>query len=139
MNAQPLFKQGEPSQNVIVLLERLQSTDPASPDIDEDNTLENWGHYQFTAGGLTLSSSLTTWEDVGSVAFALKLVAAALKTCKEVRLICTNAGLSTTGGFPSDIYLENTLDFLEKCWVKAGGVSPVFSRSHILSLYSHFF
>lgn len=123
MNAQPLSKQGNPSQNVATLLERIQSTDPASPDIDEDNKGQSWGHYQFTAGGLTLSSSLTTWQDVGSVATAFKLVAAALKTCREARLMCKNAGMSTTVGFISDVYLEKTLESLENCWIGASGVS----------------
>lgn len=132
MNAQSSFKQDKPSQNVLMLLERLQSTDPTSLDIDEDNTLQSWGHYQYMAGGLTLLSSLTTWEDVGSVAIAFKLVTAALKMCREAWLICANAGMSTTGGFISDVYLEKTLDSLEKCWVGAGGVSPMFSCSHIL-------
>ncbi|KAH9032842.1 hypothetical protein EDB84DRAFT_1561857 [Lactarius hengduanensis] len=59
MNAQILFKQGKSSNNVTTLLERVQFADPGSPDIDEDNM------------------------DVGSVATAFKLVAAALKTCQE--------------------------------------------------------
>lgn len=123
MNAQPSFKQGETSQNVATLLERIESADPSSPDIDEDNMGQSWGHYQFTAGGLSPSSSLTTWQDVGSVATALKLVAAALKTCREARLMCANAGASTSVGFISDVYLEKTLECLESCWVGAGGVS----------------
>ena len=123
MNAQPSFKQGNPSQNVTTLLERIQSADPTSPDIDEDNKGQSWGHYQFTAGGLTLSYSLTTWQDIGSIATAFKLVAAALKTCREARLTCKDAGVSTTVGFISDVYLEKTLESLESCWVGAGGVS----------------
>lgn len=137
MNAQPSFKQGEPSQNLLALLERVQSTDPTSSDIDEDNMGPSWGHYQFTAGGLTLSNSLTTWQDIGSVAIAFKLIAAALKTCREARLMC--AGISTMGGFISDIYLEKTLDGLETCWVGAGGVRAMFSSSLSLIYYCWLF
>ena len=131
MNAQPLFKQGQSSQQVITLLERIQSADPGSPDLEEDDLGASWGHYQFTAGGLTLSSALTTWQDVGSVMTALKLVAAALKTCHEARRICADTGASN---FLSDVYLGKTLEHLEECWVGAGGVraytSPKFSYIH---------
>ncbi|KAF8256925.1 hypothetical protein EI94DRAFT_1744036, partial [Lactarius quietus] len=121
MNAEPSFRQGTTSPNVATLLERVQFADPSSPDFDEDNLGQNWGHYQFTAGGLTLSSTLTTWQDVGSIATALKFVAAALKTCLQAREMCANAGASTMAGFLSDVYLEKTLDHLKNCWVGAGG------------------
>ncbi|KAH9030472.1 hypothetical protein EDB84DRAFT_1271399 [Lactarius hengduanensis] len=122
MNAHASFKQGKPSNNVTALLERIQFADPGSPDIDEDNTCQSWGHDLFTAGGISPSSSLTTWEDVGSAATAFKLVAAALKTCREARQMCVNAGTPKMDGFISDIYLEQILECLEKCWVGAGGV-----------------
>ncbi|KAH9036407.1 hypothetical protein EDB84DRAFT_1560889 [Lactarius hengduanensis] len=121
MNAHASFKQGKPSNNVTALLERIQFADPGSPDIDEDNTCQSWGHDLFTAGGISPSSSLTTWEDVGSAATAFKLVAAALKTCREARQMCVNAGTPKMDGFISDIYLEQILECLEKCWVGAGG------------------
>ncbi|KAH8987563.1 hypothetical protein EDB86DRAFT_2832261 [Lactarius hatsudake] len=122
MNAQSSFKQSEPSKQVTTLLDRIQFADPSSPDIDEDNACQGWGHEQFTAGGITLSSSLTSWQEVGNVATALKLVAAAIKTCQEARLMCENAGTPKTSGFISDVYLEKTLECLESCWVGAGGL-----------------
>ena len=122
MDALPSFEQGETSEKVTMLLERIQTADPGSEDIDEDNKGLSWGHYQFTAGNLTLASSLTTWQDVGSVATAFKLVAAVLKTCQEARQMCENTGTPKTGGFLSDVYLEKAFDCLEKCWVGAGGV-----------------
>ncbi|KAH9024041.1 hypothetical protein EDB83DRAFT_2320137 [Lactarius deliciosus] len=121
MNAQASFKQGKPSINVTALLERVQFADLGSLDIDEDNTCQSWGHDLFTAGGISLSSSLTTWEDVGSIATAFKLVAAALKMCQEARLMCVNTGTPKIDGFISDIYLKKILECLEKCWVGAGG------------------
>jgi hypothetical protein len=138
MDAQPSFNQGVPSENVATLLERIECADPGSPDIDEDNRGQSWGHYQFTQGGLSPSSSLNTWQDIGSVATALKLVAAALKTCQDARVMCTNAGtLNVTSGYISDIYLEQILERLEKCWVNAGGVRVHFLlRVHLIH---HFF
>ncbi|KAI9431496.1 hypothetical protein H4582DRAFT_2062723 [Lactarius indigo] len=72
MNAQMSFKQGKASDNVTTLLD--------------------WGHDLFTAGGVSPSSSLTTWENVGSVATAF-----------------------------NDVYLEKILECLQNCWVGAGG------------------
>jgi hypothetical protein len=121
------FQQGETSEKVTTLLERVQSADPGLPDLDEDDVGQGWGHYQFTAGGLSPSSVLTSWQDVGSVDTAFKLVAAAIKTCQEARLMCANAGTPKTTGFISDVYLEKTLECLEKCWVDAGGVCIGFT------------
>lgn len=136
MDALPSFELGKTSEKVTTLLERVQSADPSSPDIDEDDKGVSWGHYQFTAGGLSPTSSLISWQDVGSVATALKLVAAALKTCQEARLMCANTETLKTNAFISDVYLEQILRCLEDCWVGAGGV-----RIHSLlqvcnSLYS---
>ena len=127
MNTQPMFKQGMPSEQVTTLLERVQFADPTSPDIDEDNVGPSWGHYQFTAGGISPSCSLTSWDDVGNVATAFKLVAAGLKTCQDARTMCANAGTPQTTSFISDIYLEQILDRLEKCWTDAGGVRVQFT------------
>jgi hypothetical protein len=122
MSMQSSVAQGEASENVRTLLQRIESADPTSPDIDEDDAFEGWGHYQFTAGSLTLSTSLTSWQEVGNVATAFKLVAAAIKTCREARLMCKNVGKAITGGFLSDAYLEEALQCLEGCWVGTGGV-----------------
>ncbi|KAF8257586.1 hypothetical protein EI94DRAFT_1817395 [Lactarius quietus] len=119
MNMQPLFKQGNSSQNVTMLLKHVQSADLASLDFDEDDKGKGWGHYQFTAGGITLSSSLTTWQEVGSVAITFKLVVAALKTCQEARQMCKSNEMPMSG-FISNIYLKNTLKCLERCWAAAG-------------------
>ena len=91
MNKQTSFKQGESSENVTTLLKHVQSVDPGSPDIDEDEMGVSWGHELFMAGGIGPSSSLTNWQDIGSVEMAFKLVAAAIKTCQEAHLMCANA------------------------------------------------
>ena len=116
------FQQGETSKKVTTLLERVQSADPGSPDYDEDDMGQGWGHYQFTAGGLSPATVLTSWQEVGNVDTTFKLVAAAIKMCQEARFMCKNAGAPKTTGFLSDDYLELTLEHLEKCWVDAGGV-----------------
>jgi hypothetical protein len=127
MHAQPSFKQGATSDSIVNLLARVQSADPGSPDIDEDNACQGWGHYQYTAGSLSPETCLTSWQDVGSVDTAFKLVAAALKTCQEAHMMCTNANIPKTNGFISDVYLKTILWCLENCWVGAGGVrSSIF-------------
>ncbi|KAF8261816.1 hypothetical protein EI94DRAFT_1705236 [Lactarius quietus] len=94
MNSQPSFKQGEPSDEVKALLKCIQYADPNSPDINEDNRGQSWGHYQFMAGGLSPSSSLTTWQKIGSINTALKLVVAALKTCQDAQAIFSTVSRS---------------------------------------------
>ena len=129
MIAQPLFEQGQPgklSQNFSTLLKCIQSANPNSPDFNEDNKGQGWRHYQFTAGGLNLSSLLTLWQDVGSIASAFQLVAATIKICWEARVMCANAGKSTVVGFISDAFLQETLDALKRCYIGAGGVSACF-------------
>ncbi|KAH9077546.1 hypothetical protein EDB83DRAFT_2311286 [Lactarius deliciosus] len=132
MNVQSSFKQGKTSEKIMTLLECVQSTDPGSPDIDEDNTGQSWGHYQFTAGDISPSSSLTSWKDVRSVATAFKLVTAAIRTCQEAHLMCANAGMPRTSGFISDVYLEKTLECLKSCWVGAGGTITSHSRTPMI-------
>ena len=105
-----------------MLLKHLQSTDPGSLDLSEDDMCEGWGHGQFTAGDITMSTSLTSWQDIGSIATAFKLVVAALKTCQEAWLMCANARTPKTSRFISDLYLEKVIKSLESCWVGAGGV-----------------
>ncbi|KAN0139984.1 hypothetical protein V8E53_001880 [Lactarius tabidus] len=50
------------SNDIAVLLDRINTADPDLPDIDKDDSNENWGHAQFTAGGLTIQSTLVDWE-----------------------------------------------------------------------------
>ena len=123
MNVQPLFKQGEPSENITVLLEHVEFADPSSLDFDDDNKGSTWGHYQFTAGCISPLSSLTTWQDIGSVTITFRLVAAALKTCQEAWVMCAGTGVSMTGGYLSNVYLEQIIEHLKSCWVGAGDVS----------------
>ena len=115
MDVLPLFKQGKPSNNVTALLECVECAALDSLDIDEDNRGQTWGHYQFMTDDVSPFSSLTTWQDVGSVAVAFRLVAAVLKTCQEAQQMCASTGMLMTGGYLSDVYLEQTLKCLEKC------------------------
>ena len=122
MNEQTSFKQGQSSENVTTLLKCVQSADPGSPHVDEDEMGVSWGHELFRAGGISLSSSLASWQDIGSVETAFMLVAAAIKTSQEARLMCANAGTPKTAGYISDVYLEKILESIETCWVGTGGV-----------------
>ena len=132
MNKQSSFKQGQSSKNVTTLLKRVQSADPGSPDVDKEEMGVSWGHELFMAGGISLSSSLASWQDIGSVETAFMLVAAAIKTSQEVCLMCANARTPKTAGYISDVYLEKILESIETCWVGAGGVHFLFSLSFLL-------
>jgi hypothetical protein len=106
-----------------------------SLDINEDNACHSWGHYQFTVGDLNLSSCLTTWQDIGSIDTAFKLVAVALKTCQEACMMCTRAKVPKTNRFLSDTYLKKMLEHLENCWVDTGGVCICFFSLLLLLIY----
>ena len=104
----------KPSKDVVVLLDRLDSVDPNSKDVDEDNTNENWGHVQFT-GGLTICSALVDWEAVGNTSTAFKLIAVAARTCKVARALCAVKGQSPRA-YLADKYFNLLLVQLQHCW-----------------------
>ncbi|KAL6306926.1 hypothetical protein BKA93DRAFT_816166 [Sparassis latifolia] len=63
-----VFDIGSPTSEVITFIERIESADPNSPDLLEDDLGTAWGHYQFTAGSMTSSSTLVSWDGIGSEA-----------------------------------------------------------------------
>lgn len=105
----------EPSKDIVALLDRVDSADPDSEDVDEDNSNENWGHAQFTGGGLTIRSALMDWEAVGNTSTAFKLIAAAARTCKVARALCAARGQSPRA-YLADNYFELLLEQLQHCW-----------------------
>ena len=105
----------EPSKDVVALLDRLDSADPDSEDVDEDNANENWGHAQFTGGDLTIRSALVDWEAVGNTSTAFKLIAAAARTCKVARALCAAKGQSPRA-YLADEYFDLLLVQLQRCW-----------------------
>jgi hypothetical protein len=102
-------------------LARLENADPNVPDLSEDDSNAGWGHYQFTAGGLTISSALVSLKSVGNSETVCKLFAAALKTCIVARHICFERGLDPSS-FISDTYLQILAEKLWDLWKEAGGV-----------------
>jgi len=61
MAASPDFKSSTPSDNVAAFLNRIEATDPNSSEIEEDDSNQSWGHWQFTAGGLTITNVIRDW------------------------------------------------------------------------------
>ncbi|KAF8878950.1 hypothetical protein BD779DRAFT_1474568 [Infundibulicybe gibba] len=113
MAASPNFEQGQPSSEVLEFIARINDADPNTFDEEsEDETNANWGHYQFTAGGINCR--------IGNTETACRLIAAALKTCRIARHICIKRGIQSTN-FLSDAYLQNTIEILWELWVGAGG------------------
>ena len=98
MNVQLSFNQGKLSNQVKTILKHLESADLGSPDIKEEDVYQSWGHYQFTASGVSPSSLPTSWKSIGIVPTMFKLVAATLKTCHEAWLMCANARMTEKGG-----------------------------------------
>ncbi|KAH8978792.1 hypothetical protein EDB83DRAFT_2537454 [Lactarius deliciosus] len=114
------------ASNLIALLDRLDSADPDAPDVNNDDSNENWGHAQFTGGGLTIRSALMDWESVGSTSTAFKLIAATVRTCKVARALCTARGRSSTT-YLADNYLELLFEQLQRCWkdAQSSSTSPL--------------
>ena len=100
----------KPSMPVITFLNRIESADPNSLDILEDETNGNWGHRQFTAGNMQCTTVLTSWDDIGVIT-ACKLVAAAVKTCRVARHICHHRDIPTDS-YLSDAYLQTLVNSL---------------------------
>ncbi|GBE78330.1 hypothetical protein SCP_0112150 [Sparassis crispa] len=119
MKLTPVFDIGSPTSEVITFIERIENADPNSPDLSEDDLGTAWGHYQFTAGSMTSSSTLVSWDGIGSEA-ARRLIAASIKTCKVARHVCFVSGIKTNA-YLSDAYLETTVEILWRLWKAAGG------------------
>lgn len=115
------FSRDQPSMEATAFLDRIQQADPNSPEVEEDDTNESWGHQQFTAGCMTISSVLQSWASVGNAETACKLISATIKTCKVARQVCFKRGKAPRS-YLSDSYLENLGDRLWTLWQDAGGV-----------------
>ncbi|KAF8871298.1 hypothetical protein BD779DRAFT_1680501 [Infundibulicybe gibba] len=120
MSLRPDFEASQPSSDVMALLTRIENADPNSDEFSEDDSNGSWGHYQFTAGGLTCTSALLNWRSIGNTETACRLIAAALKTCKIARHVCFNRDIEVNS-FLSDAYLENVIEKLWEVWTAAGG------------------
>lgn len=120
--------------DVTFLLTRMQNTDPNT--IDDDNNGLSWGHYQYSAGTVTMNTALTDWSSIGSVRQAFELVAAGLTICIAARYICCERQIAITIPMLADSLLDRLIDRLTSLWQKAGGVSFALIVRHC-SLYSH--
>lgn len=105
---------GASSADAVAFLDRIEDADPnisAFDANDDNNNNAGWGHYQFTAGGHTIRHTLLTWAAMGSVTFASKLLAAALRTCKVAWHLCEIQGRPASS-YISDVYLANLVEHL---------------------------
>jgi hypothetical protein len=115
MHAATNFEVREASDDVVAPLNRLNTADLDALDDEDNDSNENWGHVQFTAGTLTIRSALVDWEAVGSTSTAFKLIAAAIRTCKVARAMCAERGWAATA-YLADNYLEQLFEQLQCCW-----------------------
>ena len=110
-----------PSDNVTALLNHIEAADPNSSEIGEDDSNQSWGHWQFTAGSLTITNVIQDWACVGNIDMVYKLLAAAIRKCKVAHHICLERNI-TSSSFLSDVYLNNMVERLYESWTAAGGV-----------------
>lgn len=119
----PTFTTNDPSPDFLQLLERIENADPDAFADDEDNLGSSWGHYQFSAGSLTLTRVIISWASVGSPSYACRLIAAAITTSNVARWLCRNH--PQVPCFISDDYLASAGELLWEYWKSAGGVSLI--------------
>ncbi len=104
---------GDPPSTTVQFIERIEHAHPDAPGIEEDDTNIGWGHWQFTAGGMTCQSVFKTWSDIGGVTMAYRLLAASLKTCVVARHLCFMNKISMqSSSYLSDVYLEKVVGIL---------------------------
>ncbi len=87
----------------------------------DDNLDANWGHHQFTAGSMTITTTLNDWSNIGGVEFAQKIIAATIRTCKIARQLCF-AKKILTKSYLTDCYLENIVGTIWNAWKTTGRV-----------------
>lgn len=124
MEAHPDFGAGATPSQTLTFLSRIEDANPHSADLSEDDNGPSWGHHQFTSGNMTIKSVIQSWESLGSTTIACKLIAAAIKTSKAARQVCSEQGIQTNS-YLADAYLSNLVDEIYDVWIKAGGVSPI--------------
>lgn len=133
MQGNPDFGRREPSPQTTTFLERIENADPNAPGLSEDDLGPSWGHWQFTAGGLTCATVLETWDHIGNTDIACRFIAAAIKTCRVARHLCFIQGNSGCS-YLSDNYLQIMVDRLLELWSAAGGVRIFLPDQHLLYL-----
>jgi hypothetical protein len=125
MEENPHFKKGPCPHLTTTFLSRIEDANPNSPDVSEDDSGSNWGHLQFTGGAMTIRSVLTSWECVGCTEIAQGLIAAAIKTCKVMRVFCHQCNIQTSS-YLSDVYLQELVERIWTLWNEAGGVCCIY-------------
>lgn len=118
MEVSPDYKRADPSEEMMVFLSRLEETDP------NDNKGVSWGHYQYTGGGMTCRSVMTSWVAVGNTDVARRLIAAAIRITKVARYVCERQNINA-GAYTSDMYLEIVIEHLWMIWKAEREVSSV--------------
>ncbi|TFY74282.1 hypothetical protein EWM64_g9730 [Hericium alpestre] len=118
----------EPSDDMIHYIHRVETADPNNSDLSEDDTDAGWGHYQYTTGGCTASTVLTTWQAIGSIATACRLIAVAIKTCKVARHLCFVHQVNATS-FLSDAYLAEIVAQLWVLWKSVHEITPAQAQA----------
>lgn len=116
-----------PSAQLQDLLTQIETADPANPLFSEDDIDAQWGHYQFRHGLDNFTYSDVTWNNVGSIDIACRLLAACIKTCKVARFLCFEKNI-TASGYVADHYLQTIVENLWKDWKPTEQSEPVSSE-----------
>ncbi|KAF9522800.1 hypothetical protein CPB83DRAFT_840235 [Crepidotus variabilis] len=89
-------------------LDLIENADPTAPGLDEDHTNLSWGHTEFSGWSKILTNS---WESIGSVSCAFRILAAVATACHVSRYLCQANNITSTS-FISDSYLREIVEHL---------------------------
>jgi hypothetical protein len=106
----PQFPSNPSSPTFSTFIAGIEDADPNDPSIDEDQTNQSWGHQQFTRNG-GLNAATQSWESVGNVDAACRLVAGALKTARVARYLCVQRRVLASS-YTADAYVDRVVDVL---------------------------
>ncbi|KAF9458868.1 hypothetical protein BDZ94DRAFT_1330631 [Collybia nuda] len=120
----------EPSSEVTMFISRIEGANPNSPELIEDDTNAGWGHHQFTAGSLTISTVLVSWDAISSVSTACKLISATIKTCQVARYMCNKQGINLEL-YMSNAYLDRIVDKLTDLTAKHSSETRVTAHPEV--------
>lgn len=132
MAKDPGFQASPPSPDFVLYLERITSASPNDPELEEDDLGVSWGHNQFQGAPYSINITLTSWSAIGSVKYALKFLAASVKTYRVAHFLCEKSGIKTDN-LLSLCYLREAVEAIWVAWIRAHNVSNTnsFSKTSI--------
>ena len=103
------FPSQSPTPEFDAFVTLIETADPNSSSYEDEDTNEGWGHFQFNINGPgTIKSLVSSWEAVGNVQQACRLIAAAVRTARVARHVCVECHVRATQ-WTADAYVDRVV------------------------------